>query len=384
MHSPGGGLSDKLTVLMPTRNRYSRLRRVISYMDSVGFPFRVHILDSSDTPDDMNIPLSMLQRNHSIRTLFDTKTTLQDRILSGLEKVSTPYTVFWADDDFMVLSTLNEGIEFLDAHRDYSVVHGMTCLFNAGMTPDGPAVRWISYYGQRSIQDSKPSERLRNHLRNCMPTAYSIHRTDEYKRNLMWCCSRNLHLNVGELALSGLSVIQGKSGMLNKLYLAREAHDNQGSALLYGTGEEVPKHESSEEIMATEKYTKLADCFAQEIAGRENISQERAGEIARDAVKDYINTAFISTRNRRNGGIPAMKKRAKDFIRNNGITGRTIMPLHRFLKSKIYSRDSIGLHAFLDPQSPYHDDFMPIYRSITDPKTNCYSGMAADKKGALR
>ena len=182
MRNTIASLSEKLTIFILTYNRYPRLIRALKYVDSVGSPYRIYVLDSSRPHMSLTKYDAVLKRNNITHLLFDCELHPFEKIQQALKYVTTPYVVLWADDDFMVLPALKEGIKFLESKHDYNLVHGQACLFSMDYEKAGGKVTGISPYPQREITDDTAAKRLLNHLGCYTTTYYSIHRKENYQR----------------------------------------------------------------------------------------------------------------------------------------------------------------------------------------------------------
>ena len=99
------GPLDRLTVLVPTRNRYPRLLRLLRYLASAKPALRVVVLDGSSDETDLGVLDAAVVSAGAQYRRFGPEVSLMAKIVSGLESVETEYVVWLADDDFTVPRT---------------------------------------------------------------------------------------------------------------------------------------------------------------------------------------------------------------------------------------------------------------------------------------
>ncbi len=226
-----------LTIVIPTCNRSGYLQRLLKYYADLRCPFLLVIGDASDPPER--------RANEETVRRLPARLRIDYRIDSGgpgaspgvgtiawmnrtLKALDTPYCVFVADDDFVVPKALEEAVAFLEAHPDYSIVHGEAAVFRA--LNNGPRARIVyGDYPQKSLSEELASERLFRHLSADTGMEFSVKRTSQAV--LCWQSIQELRLDnrFGELLVSSLGVIQGKTMKLNRLYMLREAHSQMTS-----------------------------------------------------------------------------------------------------------------------------------------------------------
>ena len=118
-------IQNKLTIVITTFNRYPYLLRLLKFLLLYSTPYKILILDSStDIISDNN--LREILTNERIRLCkYDPNILVNDKKTKGVMLVETDYFVFCGDDDFVIPSSLNECIEFLDKRLDYSAAEGL-------------------------------------------------------------------------------------------------------------------------------------------------------------------------------------------------------------------------------------------------------------------
>lgn len=354
-------LSDQLTVLIPTYNRYPRLRRLLRYVRSVDLPYRVTVLDSSSDSMDLGELREGLSDSRISHVRYEPSISPVAKLADGLRRVATPYVVVWADDDFLVPAALGEGVRFLEGHRDYSVVHGQAGLFRVASNRDSAAMQWVAPYRQPSLTQETASERLRDHLRHYSVIAYSIHRTESMKKNMECCRTYGFGYTWGELAGGSLSVIQGKVKQLNDLYMLRETHPGMDS--WREPSQPFDVFDWVTDPMFPITYDAFRRCLAAELARQDGISVGRAEAVVKEAFWSYVATVLTVKWQAQYG---RRQSQARDRLREAAARLPALRQGGRRLQALLQRyREPLSLPALLHPSSPYHADFMPIYQMVT-------------------
>ena len=354
-------IQQKLTVVVPTFNRYLFLTRLLKYYLFRGSPFQMHILDSGSNTAGQNEVKRLISSN-LVYTQYPPTIHPFTKLTQALQNVSTPYVVIWADDDLMVPSAFNAGVRFLEEQPDFSIVHGQSAQFV--IQPDGGVD--IGPYLQRSYPSSTAAARLVDYLSNYSVTFYSVHRTEALAKNLELTQRHGFGYYWGEIALGCLSAIQGRVGQLDDLYMMKEAHAGMG---------DWPDRDSGNGLFDwvtgaafSGKYHDFEECLAIELARKDGIVEDDAREVVREAFWSHLAQGLTK------------KWQAKYAPNNAGLryNSRRVAqryPVFRRLwhRSRSYlpgKSKQMSLPALLRPASPYHRDFMPIYESIITSNSN--------------
>ena len=122
---------EDLSIIVPTFNRHKHLTRLLSYLTSFSFSYKIIVLDSSTNYDQFENVNKLLKFNKSIIHLkFKYDIWWCNKIFNGLQTVNTKYSVVCSDDDFIIPNNLYEMLNFLENHSDYSSVHGIYFVHN--------------------------------------------------------------------------------------------------------------------------------------------------------------------------------------------------------------------------------------------------------------
>ncbi len=354
-------VKPSLSVVLQTYNRPQFLARSLIYYAALRFPYAIIVADSSaESTAQANRQLANTLR-HNLNLDYQhypEDIHVATKTARALELVSSTYAVLVADDDFTVPTSMNQGVEFLESHPDYAVVHGEAAYFvlRPGAIERGE-IAGMGRYTQRTIELSTGSERLINHLASYTTTYYSIHRTEQLRYN--WQCAARLHLDYSfvELLPTCLSLVQGKSKKLGGLHIVRQSHSRQTSQT------ELPRG-ALDWIMNPvwfPQYVSMKDLLAKELARQDEITEEQAGAVVKQAFMTYLARWIVEAWQAQHGRRTIPLRLRESVRRIPGLrrawrAGRFVMPIQR---------KAVSCEALLRRTSIFYEDFMPIYRAIT-------------------
>ena len=372
--------ADALTLLVTTYNRYPRLRRLLRYAASVRTPYAIHVLDSSSEPLERNELGGLLRGHQVLHRIFEPSTSPMQKLWEGLKAVSTPYVVLWADDDFLVPRSLASGVDFLEQHQEYSEVHGQSALFTME-TLDGRPVPGCMPYWQCAMTHEAASQRLRAYFGRYGVLNYAIHRTEHLQQHVQLCCQHDLGYWWGELALGSLAAIRGRVKRLDCLYLLKEARQGMDSWATWLGGTEAGASPDFFDWVTgptfSQQYEVFRTCVTDVLAQADGTDVRTAQEAVKEAFWSYLAKMSTAKWHQRYGGGPrrGQPRRLREAARR--IPGlRAAWRRARYLLP--HRPGELSLPALLHPASPYHADFMPIYRAImaSDDASPTESGLA--------
>ena len=120
----------KVTILVPSYNRQVDLSRLVQYFVQLKFPYLICICDSSDAGVSQENRRMCEQFSDVLEIeywAYPPETDVFDKCVDALERVQTEYVVFCADDDFLLLDSLNNSQLFLEQNPDFVGCQGQ-CL----------------------------------------------------------------------------------------------------------------------------------------------------------------------------------------------------------------------------------------------------------------
>ena len=352
-----------ISFIIPSRNRPQFLERLIRYYLDLRVKHPILIADgSSDRLRERIRPLvAELPENFSYHA-FPEDSSLAAKLVGVIRYVQTRCVVVSADDDFLVPSAVERAARFLEAHPDYTVTHGAAALLVLKSGTAHGEIGGLGRYYQRWIEHSTGVERLLDHLGNYSVTAWSVHRTEQLGDNWRHPEELGLDLFFEELLPSCLSLIQGKAKKVDGLYMVRQEHPDRG----FVKDGRDPFDRIADPSWPWQ-YERFRDRLAQELVRQDGISMNEAQEIVKQAFWLYLAQGLIrkwqgrygQDKSRLRPGLREVSKRIPS-LRTTWHTVRAFLP---------GEANKMSLPALLRPSSPYHADFIPIYRAVTTPST---------------
>lgn len=112
---------NNFTLIIPTHNRHNYLKRSIAYFENSAAS--IIYCDSSETVYEGRLGNNM-KYLHLPLTIFSKK------ILYALNLIETDYVALCADDDFIMLDALSQGINFLNQNKAFATVLGLNIAFH--------------------------------------------------------------------------------------------------------------------------------------------------------------------------------------------------------------------------------------------------------------
>ena len=215
---------NKVTVVIPTRDRYSKLTRLLVFLKKHSPYVNIIVLDSSASKSKNVVLKNILNGEHIVYQLFHEKISLSNKIAKGLQLVQTEYSVMCADDDLIIPDGGAECIKFLDWNPDYSVAHGRYISFlsssNNGKSKEN--FYWSRRYDTDSIELESSLERAAYYYEvTTAPNFYGVYRT-KLHRIIMDGASKMEEIRFQEHIQAIMSLIHGKDKRLDVFYYARE------------------------------------------------------------------------------------------------------------------------------------------------------------------
>lgn len=373
----GDGRWDRLTIIVPTYNRSGFLLRLLRYYRSCGAPFPLVLLDSSsDTADHPELeplihvpPVTYLKYEPGILPTA--------KLDDGVHRVTTPYVVLWADDDLMVPRTLEAAVGFLDAHPDFSVVHGYSGLFQVTNVNGRPVLSALQPYSQRSYTEGRAAQRLLQYLQGNTGVVYSVHRTPNLRHNFEQCrvhefgytdpvetLRRRIHRSDiwVEQLLTCLSVIQGKVQRLDGLYMMRERH--AGIDSWEENHQDCDLFDWVTSASFSSASAKFCACLGDALARQDGLSPSEARAVVKQAFWAGLANGLSRKWQARYGqnGVPGGGRLREAARRIPGVRGA-----YRAVRSRLLGRErTISLEALLHRSSRYYADFMPMYHAVVE------------------
>tara|TARA_B100001175_G_scaffold317194_1_gene333239 strand:- start:2464 stop:3516 length:1053 start_codon:yes stop_codon:yes gene_type:complete len=207
-----------LAIIVLTYDRQKFALRAMDFWNNKGV--KLYVVDGSE----YSIESVFLKKyNKSIIYKHDNR-GYNERLKSILGEIDEPYLSVISEDEFLITSSLESCIKFLNENKDYSSCTGIPVLIDYSKRFN----KILGYPIYRSFQncnfiDNLPSKRIFDHLNNYLPTVYyGVNRTKIYKnahKTFMEFDSR--FFCQFELQLELMTCFEGKTKVLNSLHWIR-------------------------------------------------------------------------------------------------------------------------------------------------------------------
>lgn len=348
-----------ITLLIPTLNRSDYVIRYLYYLQKNDFKGCVYIGDSSDNwhldrtkraIKELKADFSIIHREYPGLKIFEC-------IRKMLPLISTPYSMYINDDDLLIPKTLEQGVQFLNNHPDYSAASGhiIHCLLRSKEVSDE-----IIYTTQGILhppEAESASQRLLNLFSNYNVIIFSIYRTEQIKA--MWPSIQDLSdISLAtELLPCAMLAVQGKVKKFDRIFAVRQIHNRR--YLMPDLYDWITSPNWLPSLEASKEY------LAKALVEKDRISLNTAYKIIKQAFWSYL-CKGLQHKFQSRYGKNNLQTRMKRTLKKIPIINDYLLPSLRSIKSKISNSAEMALPALLDAKSPYHADFMPVYRAVTD------------------
>ena len=392
-----------VTIILITYNRPEYLRRLLQYFCYYGVKHQIFVGDASEP--------EALHRNKDVISEFDPVMNISHLIYPNssdtwevvhrcIEKTETKYVLWVADDDFIVPTTLDMSVDFLERNPSYETARGRQIGFVTGS--DGPHSRSVNIFRINWGDDlatvgmtgaDRIRKRMAQNTRYPTPfTTFALMRTHTAKRLFQEIMSLGLDHPNTESTLSHLLMIAGNSKLINRLFSIRQGHGGQQSHSAHGKYVPIltasvngPSYEPINDlrgadklIMAQDFYDILNDplfsvkqdrktrCITDELMRHDGLSWEQSDRIVKYWNAHFwakeLETLFYSDKGYQgdivgNGG-QSLSMRLKSWIKHT--------PGLEQARQKLRSvtGGEVSLRHWLHPNLSLYTDLRPFYRSI--------------------
>lgn len=113
---------NNFTLIIPTHNRHHYLKRSMEYFKNL----KAEVVYCDSSPKKYEGEL-----NNNVRYLHLPDKKFAEKILFALTEVKTDFVAMCADDDFVIIESLYEGVDFLMQNKNYKTTVGKYIGFNA-------------------------------------------------------------------------------------------------------------------------------------------------------------------------------------------------------------------------------------------------------------
>ncbi|WP_053146457.1 TIGR00180 family glycosyltransferase [Pseudomonas sp. P97.38] len=168
-------LNERLTLVLLAHDQSTALRRALHHYRNGSFAVLV-IDSSSQSGGDITAAFPGVQYLHA-----PTAIGFGDKVRQAVERVATPYLAVADAEDFLLPQALEQALQFLEAHPDYSACQGYSLAFEAHADR-------VDYYllDRKSSDDyhgASAEARLAAFAEDCPSLANALVRTETLRRS---------------------------------------------------------------------------------------------------------------------------------------------------------------------------------------------------------
>ncbi len=337
---------NNLTILIITYQRYSFLKRLLSFYLSYKTKAKFIVLDSSeDYPEDKEL-LRILSNENVTWKRYPSDIFFLKKISEGCKLITTDYVVLSADDDFLIPTSLEECLHFLLKNRDYSSVQGLSFTHNIYKKGQNLDLRLIPFHkGEAlSLEHNSPCDRISSYMtKGKYYPMYSIHHISNFSS--IWKESNKYVDGQGlsELLPCCLSLLRGKMKVLPNFYNLREPNNFHGWS----------DQETLSKIYSQKRIERASLGLANNLIEDKNFSTEEAGIFSEEVFRNYLNNLY---------------KKQEEIAKSNTPVPKFISVLRQRLSIRSRITDPInkmfyqGSHPLIYPK--YLLDFLKVKEVI--------------------
>lgn len=397
-----------LTIILTTFNRPQHLLRLLNYFCSYNVKHPICIGDASKpthlerNKDIVSSVSRVLNVQHQI---YDSSTDTYEATFRCLEQVETRYVVVAHDDDFVVPTTLDAIVDFMERNPSYESAQGRQISFRTGTNGAHSATIEIGPLAMVdfSVEAASAAERIRKRVsqktrRPAPKTFFSVMRTATALRLYKEVLSLGLDFQNVEGLMDRMVLLAGNIKLLDRLYIAKQYdsstsdyHGNQGryasiitqsstgklyEPLVDKRGNEKVSHMSYAVDLVVDplfqiKYERIVTCLANELSRQDGISVDESRKIinywywyfvGRDVVLgsyQYLKPGAVLQQNTTKAKSRFASKDLRQWARQ--IPGVR----QAWLKLRLVSGCQMSPLAVLNPYSTFNTDLAPIYHAVT-------------------
>ncbi len=220
----------KVAILIPTKNRFDYIARVIAYYDSLNTIHPIYIGDASSSALSSKVIKLISQYVNVTVKYFHWEDLCISKTITKLAEMAEPeceFCAFHGDDDYLIPSSLSKCAEFLFNNNDYRTAQGGGAEFLLDRKGSRGEIKVIGqYWGVNNLEQETRLKRFYFFSDNYFVQQFSTHRTKEFIADSV-NYSKVTDNNFSELVHCFTFAIMGKSKYLDCLYLVRNLHDSR-------------------------------------------------------------------------------------------------------------------------------------------------------------
>ena len=355
-------MNEKVAIIIPTKNRFDFIKRLLQYYHSVQSFHPIYIGDSSDDSEKNKILkiLDDYRKYFEVHYFYYPAEPYRNGpevMMKIADNVKEKYCTYAGDDDFFIPTSLSKCANFLENNNDYRTAQGKRYLFSVEKDKAYGQIKRtdLCRINDKSVEQESAEERLISFSKDYWGLQFSVHRTNEFIRD-----SENFRIIEEEDIFHELIhcftfIARGKSKFLDCFYLLRQAHENR------------IRHDDIYDWIANSKWNSSYNLFIKSISNIlidiDGLSDVKSREISQKVFWTYLHfvieeNIYFDTPNQEKNSIDNIKNLTKHFLKKRLSPNR--INLLKNIRDKISSSDD----NLLSKKSKYYNDFIPLLKTI--------------------
>ena len=352
-------------IFIPTMNRVNFIIRQLRYYAAVKCPHTIYVGDSSPKEESEKIKNEIERLGSSIKARYYYLPGYNDwqAHYHLIKEVREKYICYSGDDDYQIPNSISECIEFLEENPDYTSASGYSVSFRLKQSGPYGELKRLADYPRQQIEEKTGAERIKHFFINYYVAHFSVNKTADsvrYWKNELNVQDRSFR---GEIMPDALTLIDGKSKIIDCLGFVRQIHDSH--YLQPGLFDWITNPEWHQ------SYALFEQTLSKNLAEKDNISLEEAVKTIRQSFLGYLGPQL----NKEYGTYyPTNKSDTfhQQFNRYVRSAITSTFPFTKYLyrthiKPKIKNTKEMHFEV-LQPGSKYYTDFKPVMDSFTGEK----------------
>lgn len=219
---------NSLTILLPTQNRPSLLRRTLDFYENESLPYKIYVYDSSDLVNKIKVKKIIGASNLNLEFIdYPFGVTLSEKYEKTLNFVESDYVLLIADDDFIFYDAISECLKFLKLNPSYSAASGRAYLFTLDTGCAYGEITKVVSYPQLAFEKDSSEHRFKSHMNNWTTTAYSVQKTKNFKDVISFHGPFLDDMRMKEIHWYATNIIRGKIANLDIPYMFRQTNTDK-------------------------------------------------------------------------------------------------------------------------------------------------------------
>lgn len=222
--------SKELTIIVPTKNRFIWIERILQYYDKYNFLGHLIIADSSDNLIHNQIKHKLKNfKKLNVSLIHLPKCNCEAAVKEASKKINTKYSVFVADDDLILIEGINKAINFLDLNPTYIGAIGESYMISTLNNSAYGKINSLLNYNLKSYDDEDKYFRIESYFSDPRALCFSITKSEIFKEsynNLMKLEKMYQTFVIGENLQAAIYLGKGKFYKLKFDYLVRQSHND--------------------------------------------------------------------------------------------------------------------------------------------------------------